>query len=507
MNDMDNKVSPCALLVDAQGDTLFYGNLTHFKTRGNKTFKEKKKPFAIKFPEKQFLHGLDGSKSFVLLANYGDESHIRNAIGLDLAYAMGIPAPRYVYLTLYVNNTYWGLYQMTNKVDVGKNALNISNLDKRNKWANPKPIKEYEWYGSGRKKQVVQRKGVLLENDPGDITGGYLLDITGPPQAYNKSVSGFVSDAGDNIRIRSPKYASPREVDYIAERYNEMEGSILAPNGIHPETGRHYSEYIDSESFARYYLLNELLWNVDGGYASFMMYKDSDSIDPKFYAGPAWDYDRILNNPVFMLNTVAFANEFYADKKKEKVGITNSGGLLYYLCKHEGFRQTVRNCYLNEISAACHCYLDGNRLDSLVSLLSDEADQDNLKYETRCSEDYESATTKVISFLRDRLAFLDWYYSSSDEEHVVVYYRRPNNVYRKFCFPTGEPVNAPQLTKVMYNYDPICSLYYPGTDSVVPDGTVFHSSQDLELRYRKPTDKEVRTRRIKKKLAKIGLDF
>lgn len=507
MLDRDNKVSPYAVLIDAQGDTLYESYLAHIKTRGNTSFNNKKKPFTIKFPKKQFLFGLERSKSFVLLANACDESYIRNAIGLDLARAFGIPAPRYAYLTLYINDTYWGLYQMTNKVDVGRNALNITDLEKLNKLANSKPLEEYNWYGFGRKKQIIQRMGVLLDNDPDDITGGYLLDNSGARPPYQRSVSGFVSDAEDNIRILSPKYASPREVDYIAKCYNEMEKAVLAPNGIHPETGRHYSEYIDVESFARYYLLNELLRNLDGGWASFMMYKDTDSIDPKFYAGPAWDYDRILDNPEFQENAIAFANEIFVEKKRGEVGAAHSGGLLHHLCKHEDFQQAVRDCYINEISHVCHHYLEENPLDSLVSLLYQEAERDNMVYKTLYSADYESATKRATSFLRERIEFFDWYFPSGKEGYVFVYYTLPNNNCRKLYYPLGEAVHAPQLSKIVNNHGPVYELYYPGTDSLVSDGTVFLSFQELELRKREPTRREVQVRRIRKKLAKIGLDF
>ena len=505
--DRDNKVSAYALLTDASGDTLFQGDLSHIKTRGNSTFEEKKKPFAIKFPKKQSFLGLNKSKSFVLLANARDESHIRNAIALDLAHAFGIPAPCYSYLTLYINDTYWGLYQITNKVDVGRDALDITDLDKSNEWANPKPLDEYEWFGRGRKKQVIQRKGVLLENNPDDITGGYLLDVTGPARFYSTSLGGFVSEAGDNIRIRSPKYASAQEVDYIAELYNEMESAVLAPDGMHPKTGRHYSEYMDVESFARYYLLNELLLNWDGGWASFMMYKDADAMDPRFYAGPAWDFDRSLNNNHNKNATASFSIELFVCERKGAVGVTSSGGLFYFLFQHEDFRQVVRDCYLNEISKVCHKYLEERPFDSLVALLSHEADRDNDFYGNRRSADYESATKWVTDFLGERIAFFDCSYSSMEEGHVLVYYEWIYQRYLTFCYMLGEAVNAPQLTKAVNNHDPVYALYYPGTDSIVPDGTVFHTPQKLDLRKRKPTKQEVQMRRIRKKLSKIGFYF
>lgn len=505
--ERDNKVSAYALLTDAGGDTLFEGNLAHIKTRGNTTYKEDKKPFTIKFQKKQAFLGLNRGKTFVLLANACDESHIRNAIAFDLARAMGISTPRYSYLSLYINNTYWGLYQITNKIDVGKDALDITDLEKRNERCNSKPLNEYEWYGSGRKKQLIQRMGVLLDNDPDDITGGYLLDNSGPYPPYQRSLSGFVSNAEDHIRILSPEYASPREVDYIASLYNEMESAVLASDGICPTTGRHYSEYLDEESFARYYLLNELLLNWDGGWSSFYMYKDSDVNDPKFYAGPAWDYDRTLDNSQFQNAMLVFPNELFVCERQGKVGVASSGGLLHHLCQHEDFRQVIVNCYLDEISAACHKYLEEHPFDSLVNLLSHEADRDNAKYETRISADYASATNRSIDFLRKRIAFFDQYYSSMEEGLVSVSYEWKHQKNWTFYYLLGEPINTPQVTRVMYNHDPIYVIYYPGTDSIVPDGTVFQTPQKLELRKREPTCREVQIRRVKKKLRKLGLDF
>lgn len=503
----ENKVSAYALLTDVDGDTLFQGNLAHIKTRGNTSFDENKKPFTIKFPKKQVFFGLDRGKTFVLLPNALDESYIRNAIALDLAHAFGIPAPRYAYLIVYINDTYWGLYQITNKVQVGKDALDITDLEKRNEWYNPKPLQEYEWYGSGMKNQMVQRKGVRLDNDPDDITGGYLLDNSVPRPPYRRSYSGFVSNANDNIRILSPKYASPREVDYIAGLYNEMESAVFASDGMCPETGKHYSEYIDVISFARYYLLNELLFNWDGGYSSFYMYKDTDAIDPKFYAGPAWDYDRILDNSCFQKDMYCFPNELFVCEKKGKASFATSGGLLYALCQHEDFRQVVCNCYINEISSACQRYLEEHPFDSLASLLSIEADLDNAKYKSRLSVDYASATQRAVDFLRKRITFFDKYYSSMDKGHVLVSYEWQYSRNLTFCYMLGEPVNAPQLTPVVYNHDPVYAIYYLGTDSIVPDGTIFYSPQKLELRKREPTDHEVLMRRIRKKLVKLGVVF
>ena len=160
LNDREHEASAEALLLSNVGDTIYCGELTKIKTRGNFSFRMEKKPFTIKFPYKMRIFGLNKNRSFVLLANACDESHIRNAIGLDLARAMGIPASRYAYLKLYINNTYQGLYQITNKVEVGRQTLNITDLGKLNEKVNPRPLNEYTWFAYGRKKQYLLRKGV-----------------------------------------------------------------------------------------------------------------------------------------------------------------------------------------------------------------------------------------------------------------------------------------------------------------------------------------------------------
>ena len=247
LNDRDVEVPAEALLITADNDTLYEGSLSHIKTRGTTSFlrAEEKKPFTRNLPKKQSWLGLDKSEHFVLLANAFDESHIRNAIAFDLAHDIGLPAPHYTYLSLYINGEYKGLYQMTNKVEVNKHTLNLTNLDKLNKQANPRPLKEYALFSDSSDKQIVVRKGALLECNPEDISGGYLFDMCGVDWIYVKSPSGFASDAGDYLRIRSPKYASPAEVDYIATFYNQTEAAIISDDGYNPETNKHYSEYID----------------------------------------------------------------------------------------------------------------------------------------------------------------------------------------------------------------------------------------------------------------------
>ena len=115
-----------ALLLSPEGDTILDDSLEHIKTRGNSTFKAEKKAYSIKFRKKRRFLGLDKGKRFALLANAFDESHIRNAVALDLASEIGVLAPRYSFLSLYINSDYKGLYQITNKVEDNPEFVNGS---------------------------------------------------------------------------------------------------------------------------------------------------------------------------------------------------------------------------------------------------------------------------------------------------------------------------------------------------------------------------------------------
>lgn len=514
LNDRDKKIPAHALLITAENDTLYDGYLEHIKTRGNSTFKktEAKKSFTIKLPKKQSWLGLDKSQHFVLLANAFDESHIRNTIAFDLAHDIGIPTPLYAYLSLYINGKYKGLYQITNKIEVNKHTLNLTNLDKLNKQANPLPLKEYARFRDSSELQILQRKGALLENDPEDISGGYLLDISGADWIYVKSPSGFVSDAGDCIRIRSPKYASTAEVNYIATFYNLMEAAITSDDGYNPETNKHYSEYIDTESFALVYLINELLLNQDGGLSSLFIYKDSDSIDSKLYAGPIWDFDRSIGNTINSDLELIMPNELFVNVKHGKTTWSHSHGIFYYLWKHEDFQEMVKKLYYQKISLSCHKYIESGTIDSLVECLSEDAERDSRLYGTRRNMDYHSVTGKTLDFLQKRLAFFDWYFSASPEDIITINYQSSqvgaHHRNLQIYYPIGEPITVvPSLNShpKRYSREPDFELYIAGTDSIVPDNTVFNSAKTLELRRHEPTWKKAQKRRIRKKLEQWGI--
>ncbi len=96
----------------------FYSCGVRFKGESSYDFYPgKKKPFRIKFDKfikKQDFFGLEDLN---LTNNFKDPTMIREKIYLDMLNRHGLPAPRATFAKLYINDKYWGLYQVNENID------------------------------------------------------------------------------------------------------------------------------------------------------------------------------------------------------------------------------------------------------------------------------------------------------------------------------------------------------------------------------------------------------
>ena len=274
---------------------------SEIKSRGNATWTYLKKPYQIKLASKTDLFGMGKAKTWILLANYTDQSALHNALGFHLGEALNIPYNiDYRFVDLYVDGEYRGLYMLTEKVQIGENRVDITDLEKATEKANPdRDLEDFP--------QRMVTSGALIENSilesysycegmesPDDVTGGYLveLDFRGLQEPCH-----FVTENGLIYTVKSPEYASREEVEYIAGLFADMEEAIFSENGFNRK-GIHYSEYIDMESFAGVYTVQELMKNWDAYLGSMFFFKeaDEDGKTAKIYMGPLWDLDNTLGN-------------------------------------------------------------------------------------------------------------------------------------------------------------------------------------------------------------------
>ena len=293
--DKDYREKGSMVLINADGSLAYDGLLEHVKGRGNSTFAYPKKPYQIKLNESVDLYGMGKAKTWVLLANYEDNSLLRNKIAFALAQAAGLAyTSKSQAVDVYLNGDYRGSYLLCEKVEIGSARVDIADLEEATEDVNEKPLNEYPAYGVERQLSG-QSKGFQIPNNPADITGGYLLELE-KPHRYPPEASGFKTRKGLPVVIKEPEYASKAQAEYIASVIQAFENAIFSEDGVDPAGGKHYTELADMDSLVRKYILEEISKNLDANRTSFFLYKPAGDAGTRFFAGPVWDYDIAFGN-------------------------------------------------------------------------------------------------------------------------------------------------------------------------------------------------------------------
>lgn len=277
---------------------------------------------------------------------------IRNQLAYDYAYNIGIDTTSPTrQINLYLNGEYAGLYMITEKVDIGENRIDIYDLEGKTEELNSKDLDEYPLGGFQNSQMRGTIKYSAIPNNPDDITGGYLLELE-KIYRYTDEVSGFVTDNGQAVVVKTPEYASKEQVQYISSYYQSFEDALYSPTGYNSE-GKHYSYYIDTEALAKMYIMLEFTANFDGCSSSFFLWKD---IGGKLTAGPAWDFDLSLgkglsNNLINHVSNTAEPNLLYAQTCFIGNHAENKKSLLAQAFTHNDFQELVEKIWAEEFSA------------------------------------------------------------------------------------------------------------------------------------------------------------
>lgn len=424
--DKKNKTTGSMTLLGADGVIGYDGALSQIKCRGNSTFTLPKKPYQIKLPAATDLLGMGEAKTWILLANFYDVSSIRNKIVYDMAQAAGLMyTPDGDWVDLYINGDYYGIYLLSEKIEVAKNRVEIHDLEKEMEKANPDiRLDELPRFGVN-KGEKGGTKGVVVPNVPDDVTGGYLLEVE-VMNRYPDEASGFVTKGNQAVVIKSPEYAAKSQADYIADLFQKFEDAICTKNGIHPVTKRPYSEYFDMDSFIKRYIVDEITRNLDAGRTSSYFYKTQG--ESKVYAGPVWDYDVSLGidwganlGPIglgyhrFAYDAVNWYEELY---------------------KFTSFKNQVSRIYQETFRPVMNELLE-KRIPEYSAMLEDALAMNEVRWPVdSCCREYEEDLRFVRNFLEKRVAWLDTVWVESEEEEEV-----PEVVPTKA--PSVEPTKVP----------------------------------------------------------------
>lgn len=413
-----NEENGFLLMRDPEDGVLYDGALSQIKGRGNATFVLHKKPYQIKLEKATDLCGMGRAKTWILLADFHDNSLLRNRLALDLARKVGLAYTSLAQtVDVYINHDYLGAYLLCEKVEIGKTRVDIADLGKQTRALNEDAPDAYRRVGP-KAYTPGTFKGYDIPRDPRDISGGYLLEMDYSMRYVNEA-SGFVTKRGQAVVIKEPKFASRAQAAYISAFFQGFENAVRAKDGIDPETGKHFTEFVDLTSMVKKYLVEEVLKNRDANRSSLYFYKPPDSVSPIAFMGPVWDYDAALGN--------------FAPREGDRVALpeyfcVNNDTLPAYhlfpaLYRHPSFREAVRDLYHRDFVPALRVLL-GEEEDPDGILLSVEAYADgirdcaamnfvrwpvfNIKARlVRTGADYQENIDYLTTFLRKRMAFLE----------------------------------------------------------------------------------------------------
>ena len=332
-----------AVYTEADGTVAYEGGISQLKCRGQNTFSYPKKPYQVKLETKASLSGMAKAKTWILLANWNDISLLRNQIVLEMSRAIGLRnALACVQADVWINGLYQGLYLVSEKIQIGKERIPVANLEKATEEVNAAPLDPGKIVTEKGGEFPLMRSYPALK-DPEDITGGYIMTVEKYPRLRDYVIAGFRTAQELCIQIKEPTYPSKAQAEYLARRITETQEALIAKDGIHPETGKRFDEYLDATSFAQRFLVEDWCKNYDYVGGSQFLYKDSDRTDPLIYAGPSWDYDLSFGN---------MKDRGFSPRGRHVTLSQRTANLWWLLSRHESFMEEVKETWRNSFRRA-----------------------------------------------------------------------------------------------------------------------------------------------------------
>lgn len=231
---------------------------------------------------------------------------MRNTLSYRLSGEMGLTAMKTQWVSLVLNGSYAGNYQLCQQIRPGRDQVPVTDLEEISHQAADAILAEgiisadaqdalkerlendLSWMSTGVFEFGGQEYPVPDNVEAPSLTGGFILEIA---TNYDEP-SKFTTHLGQPVMFHSPvnAWTNTELMDYASEYVQAIEDAVWAEDGRSVFRGAsvHYSDLIDLDSLVEYWLVSEYFYNMDFGLKSVYLYKE---IDDKAYMGPIWDMD------------------------------------------------------------------------------------------------------------------------------------------------------------------------------------------------------------------------
>ena len=254
--------------------TVDYEGPTSIRGRGNSTWGYPKKPYALKLDSKGEILGMPKHKRWVLLANWMDRTLLRNSVSFELASRSGLAyTPRGQFVEVFINGVHKGNYFLCEHIKVDENRVNIDELDED------------------------------------ETDGGYIMEL----DVYYDEAYKFKSSVRDlPYMFKDPDEVNDAQFNFIKDYVSNLENALYDDSRF---ASGEYMDYIDSESFADWWIVMELtgIWEPNHPKSTYM-HKDKGG---KLTMGPVWDFDweTYKISPRFRIKDALYYKRLFEDQR------------------------------------------------------------------------------------------------------------------------------------------------------------------------------------------------
>ena len=317
MNADPDHETTCTGIIFIDGEEY---ELDKIKGRGNATWRyaKEKRPYNITLGSKAESGEILGiqmpgkTKKFSMLANIADHSLLRNKIGYDMSYDLNIGLDS-ASADVWMNGEYMGVYLV-----MAKNDSFITDD------------------GYGIEDDNYTEPSIEEGGDPSFVVSGTVV-----PGGRQTRIT--VKKIGDNLLPDGESVASLKAATVPIQEYVQDVWDAIRSEDGYNDKGKYYAEYVDMESWAAMYLMQEFVRGYDANAGSLLFHRDGTADSDKLFAGPMWDLDNALgSNQGGGAHgvTLADANGWFLRN------IADSKGSIYQaIGKHEDFMDEVYRVY------------------------------------------------------------------------------------------------------------------------------------------------------------------
>jgi|GEM_PF-3213464 len=401
-NTKEEWIADCTFRLDGAGiwpdiDTV---EGCEVRGRGNSTWSwsyRSKNPYRIKFPKKakQSPFNLTEGRQWVLISNKQNGSMTTNAIAQKVAAMVDADAICHMIpVDLYINGHYRGSYCFTEKIGIADNSVAID-----------------------------EATGCLLELDD-----YYDEDFRFRDATYHLPVN-----------VKDPDFTEEDAKRVVT--FEEVQASMNSLTAT-LASGGDITRHVDMESWAKFWLVNDLVRNVETYHPkSCYMFNEDPAAGGRWKFGPAWDFDW------------AFGYEesggYFSYGAEEDLYSRRSGKAGYNFYNALRNTEAAKRAYYKE----WRDFVAEGRVEELVEYIADYtefallsiAHNNDADISEKNSTNYEALVTRSQQWIEARANYIAEHLTAYDEvENYLVTFLLDGEVYHTEYFAYGETIRLPK---------------------------------------------------------------